>query len=989
MQMTDSNDDRRVFLGLDQPPLVSAVSWLVDHQLAQATSAAEGTASPAARVDMDNVLLVLPTTRASERILQLLVAETDRRDLEFIPPIITTVGQLPEFLYVAEKQLASDLAQQLAWSQALQQTPANELKLITGRADVENLQDWQPLAALISQLHTRLANDIWSFRSVAREVKKQASFLDSESDRWDALNAMQRRYYEILTSVNLWDRQGARNVAASSWIKNNQIQCSTKRDIIVVGAADLNHSVTKMLEQVAITNPQQVNILVAADPSMADRFDNYGCLITEKWLDTAIDLDDKQIIVVDQPADQADATAFYISQASADVATDEITIGVTDPNIVPQLCRSLSAIDVPHRSLIGRGLNETLPVRLMLAAKEDLESQTYDAFATLVRHPDVFAWLTAEIGSDLWLHDLDQHQNEYLPYTVTLANKHAFGDPKQLAEDFHADDEADHNRAQARSKIANKLNRIHQLIAGLLQPLVGKPRPIAQWTQPWSEILIAVYGSRTMNSKVYADRQIIKACEAIYQALGNQRQVPTEFKTSTSASQALEWAIQAAAETRVVSPPTPNAIELAGWLDLALDDAPVMVVTSMNDEHVPASEVGHQFLPNELCRQLGILDNDRRYARDLYALTVITSVRESVRLIVGRRNEKGDPKKPSRLLFACDDHTAARRAKAFFEYENQQTSEMWITNRTDFPTSQQLVIPEPICTRTLEKLSVTKFKSFIECPYRFYLKHVLKLDSVTDNWRELSGGTFGDLCHNVLEAFGREDARDFEDANKILEYWNDKLDTIVAKKYVGSRLPALRIQIEQLRFRFERLAPLQAERRRNGWQIVSTEEMLEHEFMVDGKPFIIRGKIDRVDRHLETEQVAVWDYKSSDKGTPAEKAHYKSKKREWVDLQLPLYRHLVKEVAVVADADFNQVTTGYVLMPKKLEDVGFDQTNWQPEELHAADELARDIIRKIRMNEYWTPVEKPPKFSDAFAAICQDNAVEKFDVASVEEVAPW
>ena len=985
--MTDSNHHRRVFLGLDQPPLVSAVNWLLEHQINQASSG--GSSDSVTRIDMDNVLLVLPTTRATERILQLLVAETDRRDLEFIPPIITTVGQLPEFFYDAEKQLASDLAQQLAWSQALQQTPAEELKLITGRADVEDLQDWQPLATLISQLHTRLANDIWSFRSVAREVKEQANFLDSESDRWDALNAMQRRYYEILTGVNLWDRQAARNYAASGWIKNKEIRCSTKRDVVVVGAADLNRSATEMLRQVAITDPERVNILVAADESMADRFNEFGCLITEKWLSASVDLDDKQILVVDQPADQADATAFYISQMSADVATDEITIGVPDPNIVPQLCRSLSAIGVPHRSLIGRGLNETLPVRLMLAAKEYLESQTYDAFAAFVRHPDVFAWLTSEIRNDRWLHDLDQHQNEYLPYTVALANKNAFGDPQQLAQDFHADDESDQKRAQARSQVATKLNRIHQLIANLLQPLVGPPQPIAQWTQPWSEILIAVYGSRTMNSKVYADRQIIKACEAIYQALGNQRQVPPEFKTSTSASQALEWAIQAATETRVVSPPIPNAIELAGWLDLALDDAPVMVVTSVNDEHVPNSEVGHQFLPDELCRQLGILDNDRRYARDMYALTVIASVRENLQLIVGRRNEKGDPKKPSRLLFACDSLTAARRAKAFFEYENQQTSEMWITNRTDFPGSQELVIPEPICTRPIEKLSVTKFKSFLECPYRFYLKHVLKLDSIADDWRELSGGTFGDLCHNVLEAFALDDAKELDDPNKILEFWNDQLDTMVARKYVGSRLPAVRIQVEQLRFRFEKLAPLQAERRRNGWRIVSAEEMLEHEFMVDGEPFIIRGKIDRVDRHEETGLIAVWDYKSSDRGMTAEKAHYKPRKQEWVDLQLPLYRHLVKEVAAVADADFNRVTTGYVLMPKKLEDVGFDPANWQPEELHAADELARDIIRKIRMSQYWPPVEKPPKFSDAYAAICQDNAFEQFSVAAVEEVAPW
>jgi inactivated superfamily I helicase len=96
-----------------------------------------------------------------------------------------------------------------------------------------------------------------------------------------------------------------------------------------------------------------------------------------------------------------------------------------------------------------------------------------------------------------------------------------------------------------------------------------------------------------------------------------------------------------------VPPSSPNAIEFAGWLDLALDDAPVLVVTNMNDEHVPSSEVGHQFLPNELCRQLGILDNDRRYARDIYALTVLAAVRENLLLIAGRRNEQGDPKQPA------------------------------------------------------------------------------------------------------------------------------------------------------------------------------------------------------------------------------------------------------------------------------------------------------------------------------------------------------
>ena len=157
-------NDRRVFLGLEVPPLVSATDWLVDKFETQS-------AGPP-RLDLSQFIVVLPTLRSQHRLLQLLIQKTDELSLLFTPPTITSIGYLPEYLYVAAKPLATDLAQQIAWSKALAESPKQQIACLTGRPEVEDLQDWQPLATLISKLHSRLANDIWSFSSVAREVKK-------------------------------------------------------------------------------------------------------------------------------------------------------------------------------------------------------------------------------------------------------------------------------------------------------------------------------------------------------------------------------------------------------------------------------------------------------------------------------------------------------------------------------------------------------------------------------------------------------------------------------------------------------------------------------------------------------------------------------------------------------------------------------------------------------------------------------------------------
>jgi hypothetical protein len=277
-------------------------------------------------------------------------------------------------------------------------------------------------------------------------------------------------------------------------------------------------------------------------------------------------------------------------------------------------------------------------------------------------------------------------------------------------------------------------------------------------------------------------------------------------------------------------------------------------------------------------------------------------------------------------------------------------------------------------------MRVTAFRQYIQCPYRFYLNVVLKLKSAVDDWRELAPAMFGTLAHEVVQDFGKSSVKDSDDAETIRDFLNDQLSSHAARGVPGSRLPAVRIQIEQLRLRLNRFAVCQALQRQLGWRIVAIEQSLEHAMVVDGSPFVIRGTIDRIDVNETSRAVAIWDYKTGDKGDSPDTAHGPSKKREWKDLQLPLYRHLAKELDVLGSADWTQPQLGYILLPKSLDAIDFAPARWTADQLDHADETAVEIIRNVRQHVFWPPSKTPPDYSEDFAAICQDKIFEQFPV---------
>jgi RecB family exonuclease len=140
----------------------------------------------------------------------------------------------------------------------------------------------------------------------------------------------------------------------------------------------------------------------------------------------------------------------------------------------------------------------------------------------------------------------------------------------------------------------------------------------------------------------------------------------------------------------------------------------------------------------------------------------------------------------------------------------------------------------------------------------------------------------------------------------------------------------------------------------------------------------LRGRIDRIDLNEATGQAAVFDYKTSDTASPPEKTHRRG--GQWIDLQLPLYRHLAQALGIAGP-----VQLGYILLPKDTTETGDKLAEWSDGDLAAADATAADVVRMVRAEKFWPPASPPPMFFDELAAICQEGQFGGMAAAALGE----
>lgn len=917
----------RRFLGWSEPFLPAVAAEL-------ARGYSEG-----GELRLREVVLAVPGARAGRRLKELLVAEAEELGLRLVPPRVVTIGGVPELLYVPSLPLAPAALSRRAWAMALRDLSPDHLRVLFPAAPERgDLRGWARLARMVEKLHRELAGAGLRFAQVGPRCAEGLLFPDV--GRWEALAGAEERYGRPLAGLGFGDA-GLQRMSA---LRRGEL--GLEGELWLCGVAEMPRSSAAMIAAAAASGAR-IGAFVNAPAEESAAFDEVGCIVPAAWIGREVPLDDRQITVCGGPGEQADVVIRGIAALDGRYSAGEIVIAAPDAEVIPFLEQRLRRAGVPAHVSEGKPVSRSGPARLLAALADFVEGRRFEPCAELARHPDLWRWLqrAAPDGGEPWFDAADA-------WVAALDDFFARRLPARFERWRARPDAAPAERAVAR--LCSALDD-PRLLGGL-----GGDGLLSAWAPRILALLAEVYG--TLDLERAADRRVLDACDELRKAAAALHALPSGADESCDFATAVRLLLDEVQEQRIAPDPDDLAVEVVGWLETHADDAPVAFITGFNEPFLPESGGADPFLPDALRSRLGLIDNERRHARDAYQLTAMLHARPHLRVVSGRRTAQGDPLRPSRLLFSVPGAEAAARVQRFYgatEDARPAAPAADGGSRSAFvlPPEPLLSAPEPI-----SRLGVSRFGALLSDPYLFALEAILRLEAVDDRAREMDGMAFGNLAHEVLERFGRSEEASSTDAGEIAALLDHLLDARFLERYGKDPLPAVRLQREQLRARLRAFARWQAERAAAGWRIVAVECRTPEggvPFEVDGEPFFLTGRIDRVDHHPELGW-ALLDYKTGDRGEVPDDTHRKGRtgQKEWVDLQLPLYRHILRSVidrdgaVPVPDLERLPLRLGYVLLPRDLERVGGAMAPWSDADLLAADETARNLVRFLRQNRF-------------------------------------
>lgn len=427
------------------------------------------------------------------------------------------------------------------------------------------------------------------------------------------------------------------------------------------------------------------------------------------------------------------------------------------------------------------------------------------------------------------------------------------------------------------------------------------------------------------------------------------------------------------------APPSDRMLDVHGWLELMFHPGSHLVLCGLNEGKLPASGAEDPWLGESARKLLELNTSADRAARDGFLLQSMMQSRLSsggrVDLLCTRNNEKGEPQLPSRLLLAGPPEDIASRVNILFkEIEPIDSKLRW---HAEDKAKWQAPVGEPP-----QALNATSFSDYLSCPFRYYLKHVIRMQDSDPSRIEWNARDFGNVIHDILEAWGSDEAaRALIKAEDIAHWLSQRLDLKVQSAF-NHRIPlAIRIQLDSIRQRLKWFADKQSKLMEEGWKVIE----VEHKFEIPIGESLVRAKIDRIDQNTESGELRIIDYKTGggtdttssahrikqsartnlpahiSEGDPALYTRNEGKKESsylWKNLQLPLYASAIQR------RDRQLAIPCYFKLGEAQHDVELRSwSDFDMIDLRAAEACAEWISGLIARQQF-SPIAQKPRYDD-------------------------